>query len=202
MTTICQVPLRQLSPSPTARAGGSRRGRSGRPRRCASRGLDQHAAGGEIRAGHEARPAPRSCAFGMLDQMQPARRTSRRHCAAGWRSPCRRRCPARRWPAGSGRPPAAPPAPAPRRHRWRGNRRRPRRCRPAAAAATRGQPRLGVAHGRGVIAVDVAEIALPVDQRIAHGEILRQTHQRVVDRRRRRAGGICRSRRRRRGRIS
>ena len=45
-----------------------------------------------------------------------------------------------------------------------------------------GQPRLGVAHGGGVIAVDIAEIALPVDQRIALGEILRQPHQRVVDR--------------------
>ena len=42
--------------------------------------------------------------------------------------------------------------------------------------------RLGVAHGRRVIAVDVAEIALPVDQRIADGEILREAHQRVVDR--------------------
>ena len=45
-----------------------------------------------------------------------------------------------------------------------------------------GQPRLGVAHGGGVIAVDIAEIALPVDQRITLGEILRQAHQRVVDR--------------------
>ena len=45
-----------------------------------------------------------------------------------------------------------------------------------------GQPRLGVAHGRGVIAVDIAEIALALDQRVARGEILRQAHQRVVDR--------------------
>ena len=45
-----------------------------------------------------------------------------------------------------------------------------------------GQPRFGVAHGGGVIAVDIAEIALPVDQRIALGEILREPHQRVVDR--------------------
>ncbi len=45
-----------------------------------------------------------------------------------------------------------------------------------------GEARLGVAHGGGVIAVDVAEIALPVDQRIALREILRQPHQRVVDR--------------------
>ena len=42
--------------------------------------------------------------------------------------------------------------------------------------------RFGVALGGRVIAVDVAEVALPVDQRVAHGEILRQTRQRVVDR--------------------
>ena len=40
----------------------------------------------------------------------------------------------------------------------------------------------GVAHRGRVIAVDIAEIALPVDQRIALGEILREPHQRVVDR--------------------
>ena len=45
-----------------------------------------------------------------------------------------------------------------------------------------GHARLGVAHGRGAIAVDIAEVPLPVDQRIARGEILRQPHQRVVDR--------------------
>ena len=44
------------------------------------------------------------------------------------------------------------------------------------------EPHLGVAHGRRRIAVDRAEIALPVDQRQAHGEILRHAHQRVVDR--------------------
>ena len=41
---------------------------------------------------------------------------------------------------------------------------------------------LGVAHRRRVIAVDIAEIALAVDQRIALREILREPHQRVVDR--------------------
>ena len=46
----------------------------------------------------------------------------------------------------------------------------------------RRQPALGVAHRRGVIAVDIAEIPLPVDQRIALREILRETHQRVIDR--------------------
>ena len=45
-----------------------------------------------------------------------------------------------------------------------------------------GEARLGVAHGGGVIAVDIAEIALPVDQRIALREILREPHQRVIDR--------------------
>ena len=44
-----------------------------------------------------------------------------------------------------------------------------------------GQARLGVAHGGRVIAVDIAEIALAVDQRIALGKILRQPHQGVVD---------------------
>ena len=45
-----------------------------------------------------------------------------------------------------------------------------------------GQPRLGVAHGRRVIAVDIAEIALPVDQRVADGEVLGEADERVVDR--------------------
>jgi len=45
-----------------------------------------------------------------------------------------------------------------------------------------GHARFGVAVGGRIIAVDIAEIALPVDQRIARGEILRQPHQRVVDR--------------------
>ena len=44
------------------------------------------------------------------------------------------------------------------------------------------EPRLGVAGGRGRIAVDRAEIALPVDERGAHGEVLRHAHERVVDR--------------------
>ena len=45
-----------------------------------------------------------------------------------------------------------------------------------------GHARFGVTIGGGVIAVDIAEIPLPVDQRIARGEILREPHQRVVDR--------------------
>ncbi len=44
------------------------------------------------------------------------------------------------------------------------------------------QPRLGVAHGRGVVAVDAAEVALPVDQRVAQAEGLRHAHHRIVDR--------------------
>ena len=45
-----------------------------------------------------------------------------------------------------------------------------------------GEPAFGVAVGRGVIAVDRAEIALAVDQRQAHGKILHHAHQGVVDR--------------------
>ena len=45
-----------------------------------------------------------------------------------------------------------------------------------------GHARLRVAHGRGVVAVDVAEIALAVDEGIARGELLGQTHEGVVDR--------------------
>ena len=45
------------------------------------------------------------------------------------------------------------------------------------------EARLGVPHGRGRIAIDRAEVALAVDQRIAHAEILRHAHQRVVNRR-------------------
>ena len=44
------------------------------------------------------------------------------------------------------------------------------------------QARFGVAHGRRRIAVHGAEIALPVDERQAHGEGLRHAHQRVIDR--------------------
>ncbi len=44
------------------------------------------------------------------------------------------------------------------------------------------QPRLGVAHGCGAVAIAAAEVALAVDERIALAEILRQPHQRVVGR--------------------
>ena len=46
----------------------------------------------------------------------------------------------------------------------------------------RREPRLGVALRRGRVAVDRAEIALPVDERRAHREVLRHAHERVVDR--------------------
>ncbi len=45
-----------------------------------------------------------------------------------------------------------------------------------------GEPGLGIAVGRRRIAVHRAEIALTVDQRQAHREILRHPHHRVVDR--------------------
>ena len=45
-----------------------------------------------------------------------------------------------------------------------------------------GQARLGVPHGGGIIAVDIAEVALALDQRVAGGEILRHAHHGVIDR--------------------
>ncbi len=45
-----------------------------------------------------------------------------------------------------------------------------------------GQPCLGVAIGRRVIAVDITEIALSVDERIAHRKALREPDHRVIDR--------------------
>ncbi len=45
-----------------------------------------------------------------------------------------------------------------------------------------GQAGFGVPHRGGHIAVHRTEIALPVDQRHAHGEILRQADHRVIDR--------------------
>ena len=44
------------------------------------------------------------------------------------------------------------------------------------------EPALRVAHGRRRVAVDVAEVPLAVDERIAHRERLRQADERVVDR--------------------
>ena len=41
---------------------------------------------------------------------------------------------------------------------------------------------LGVTHGRRRVAIDRAEVALPVDERVAQREILRHAHQGVVDR--------------------
>ena len=45
-----------------------------------------------------------------------------------------------------------------------------------------GHTGFGVAAGRGIVAVDIAEIALSVDERIAHCEILRQSCHRIIDR--------------------
>src|SRR5574341_1193371 len=45
-----------------------------------------------------------------------------------------------------------------------------------------GQPRLGVAHGRRAVAVNRAEIALPIHQGVAHGEVLGHAGHGVVNR--------------------
>ncbi len=46
----------------------------------------------------------------------------------------------------------------------------------------RGHLRFGVSHGGGTVAVDIAEVALPVHQRVTLRKVLRQTRQRVIDR--------------------
>ena len=46
-----------------------------------------------------------------------------------------------------------------------------------------GHPNFGVTHGCRVVAVNGTEVALTVDQRVAHGEVLRHTHDGVVHRR-------------------
>jgi hypothetical protein len=50
----------------------------------------------------------------------------------------------------------------------------------------------GVAHRRRIVAVYRAEVALPVDQHVAQGKILRHAHDRVVDRRYRHGDGTYR----------
>ena len=44
------------------------------------------------------------------------------------------------------------------------------------------QAALGVTHGGGTVAVDVAEVAVAVDERRAHGEPLRQADHGLIDR--------------------
>ena len=45
-----------------------------------------------------------------------------------------------------------------------------------------GQPRFGIAVGRRIITVDIAEIPLPVDERVAKREVLREADHRIIDR--------------------
>ena len=120
-------------------------------------------------------------AFGCLMRCKQAPRTAHRRCAGECWSPCRRRCRTSRWPTDWGTPPAAPPAPACARRSWGGTRPSPLRG-PREVGGGRRDARFRVALGGRVIAVDVAEVALPVDQRVAHGEVLGQARQRVVDR--------------------
>ena len=166
-----------LPAGPQAEAAAAR---SHRPRRCSPAARRGRRRSGN-RGRRHARPVRRSGIAGCRSGAA-ARRTIRRRCAAGCWSPCRPRCRRRRSPAGSGSAPAGRPARGPRRHRSCGNRPRPRRCPSSIACATGRQAALGVAHRRRVIAVDIAEIALAVDQRIALREILRQPDQRLIHR--------------------
>ena len=68
-------------------------------------------AGREVRPRHVFHELRRSSAPDCRSA-RSRHRSARRDCAAGCWSPCRRRCRPRRWPAGSGTPPAGPSAPA------------------------------------------------------------------------------------------
>ena len=108
--------------------------------------------------------------LGVVDQAMVASMTSPRLWAGSW-SPCRRRCPPTRWPAGWGTGRAGPPAPG---------------LVVVVGREVDGllvdvtqqlhgqgvQPGLGVAHGRRLVPVGGAEVALAVDQGIAGGEVL------------------------------
>ena len=93
--------------------------------------LDDDPAGREVRALHEVEQRL-VARVRRLDQVQAGVAAARRGCAAGCWSPCRRRCPTSRSRAGSGTPPAAPPAPARSRRSCRGSRPRPRPAPPSA----------------------------------------------------------------------
>ena len=121
---------RQLLDLPArAQAEGAAAGPVGLDDRLAR--LDQHAAGREIRALHQVDQRV-DAGVGSLDQMQQRVAELAGIVRRDRASPCRRRCRRRRWPAGWGSRRAARPAPRSSRRRWGGNRRRPRRCRPAA----------------------------------------------------------------------
>ena len=142
--------------------------------------LDQNAPGRKVRAGHKVEKR-RIGGIGMLDQMQTGfdqlagivRRYVGRHPHGNAAGPiCQQVRKQRRqnfrfllpavivWAEIDGI------LVQPRHHRD-GNRR---------------HPRLGIAHGSRVIAVDIAEVSLTVYQRIADREFLRQPRQRVIDR--------------------
>ena len=143
-------------------------------------GIDNDAAGREIRALHPFQQRLR-LRLGLVDQMQ--RRVAEfggvvRRDRGGHADP---RCPARRWRAD-----------------WKTAGQHDRLFRLTVVIGAEfdavlvdafeqqpcdlGHARFGVTVGGGVIAVDIAEIALAVDQRIARGKILGEAHQRVVDR--------------------
>ena len=104
--------------------------------------------------------------------------------------------------ADSGSAPAGPWAPAPCRRSSATKSTVSLSMSASISAAIFCQPAFGVSIRRGGVAVDRAEVALAVDQRIAQRKVLHHPHQRLVGRACRRAGDTCRARRRPRGRTS
>ena len=129
------------------------------------------------------------------------RRSARRHCAAGCWSPCRRRFRSRHWRADWGRGREKPPAPHPRHYRWVET----RPCLRPGPPSGRRRP------GSGALRYSASPqhyrrrycrncpARRPAACAAKNPAPAAPSHHRPT---RRRAGDICRSRRRRRGRIS
>ncbi len=168
----------------------------------------RRAVGDDLAAEREVRPLDlveqlrRRVASGLSIRQHARRAALRRGCAAGCSSPCRRRCPTVPLTSRFGNCAGS----------TTGSRARavvvgPQVDRLLVEFAQQrlggaGELRLGVAVGGRRVAVDGAEVALPVDERHAHAPSPAPCAPARRRRRRRRAGGSCPSRRRRSWRTS
>ena len=147
-----------------------------------SGGLDDHAAGGEVGAGERGAAASPRCAFGVADQVEASgaelgevvRRNRGRHAHGNARGAVGQEVgKARGQHDGLAQRAVVVVAEV---HRVLGE--------PLHQRLGGGREAgLGVARGGRVVAIDVAEVALPVHERVAHGEGLGEARERVVDRR-------------------
>jgi hypothetical protein len=140
-----------------------------------------HAPGGEVRPAHEGLQARCWSASGLSIRWMHAPPPPA-GCAGGCWSAIPTAIPLEPLTRGWGRAPAARAAPPAGRRSWARSRPSPCRCRPAARWPAEPGRASGVAVGRRAVAVDGAEVPLPVHQRVAQGEVLHHAHERVVHR--------------------